>query len=239
MSYFGTCLDELMKRKRLTGADLARLSGVGQPMISRYKTGEQQWVDPADLGRLAKAISSDPAEQAELVRARLLDECHGPGSELVRIEIATKARQDEPPSHHQVKLPPELENAINTIREWVMKDTRVREIIEGLGGLLYIDHFAGPPAPVLKRGKPLRQPSPERVADAVADHMFKRNVAKVISSRQPDDADSEHTSGKSESPASPERGGAQGPPPRPPSGQTKTSSRPTSRKGKARPGSKP
>lgn len=83
------------------------------------------------------------------------------------------------------------------------------------------------------------EPSSEQVADAVADHMFKRNIAKVVSSRAPDDAEPEYTSGKPEAPSNPESGGAQAPRHPTPSNQTKTFGRPSSRKGKARPGSKP
>jgi transcriptional regulator with XRE-family HTH domain len=167
MSYFGTCLDELIKRKGIKAVDLARFSGVGAPMISRYRTGEQTWIDPQDLGKLARAISNDPREQAELLKARLLDECQGPGAELIRVEIGSAAELREKPVPYQVKLSRDLEQAFLILREWVMKDARVKGLVEDLAGLL------SSPAPVGMRD----QPPMERLGRTHEQEAVKRNRA--------------------------------------------------------------
>lgn len=180
MSYFGTQLDELLKRKKMKAADLARLSGVGEPTISRYRRGEQIWVDPGDLARLSRTISDRPHEQAELIRARLLDENQGPGSELVRIEISGSELKESPHSYG-IRLANDLEQAITVIRENIIKDQNVREIVLALGNLLSSGDCrvpgetapsSGPAVSASKRGKlgkqqPLTEQDREDLLDAV------------------------------------------------------------------------
>lgn len=120
----------------MKATDLAKLSGVTEPTISRYRSGDQLWVDPEDLSRLAKAISNNPAERAELIRARLLDECKGPGADLITIEIRGKSELRETPARYGLKLSKEFEEALQTIREWIPKDNNVKEIVQALSSLL-------------------------------------------------------------------------------------------------------
>ena len=137
MSYFGTVLSELLQRKHMKAVRLSELSGVGRAMISRYISGDQQWVDPEDLDKLSRAISNDPAEQAELIVARLMDECRGAGSELVEITIrgGHGALKEHSPAY-AIKLPKEADAAFGILREWYAKDQNVRETILGLANLL-------------------------------------------------------------------------------------------------------
>jgi transcriptional regulator with XRE-family HTH domain len=135
MSYFGNALQALLTRKNMRGVRLAELSGVSQPAISRYIRGDQSFVAHEDLEAITGAISNNPADRAELIRAHLLDECHGPGSELIDIAISGVPTK-EAASRHNVKLPEHLEHALAAIREHLEKDKNLREIIEGLGNLL-------------------------------------------------------------------------------------------------------
>lgn len=135
MSYFGNALSELLTRKKMRAVRLAELSGVGQPTISRYISGEQTFVSLEDLEAIAGAISDEPMEQAELVRAHLLDECQGPGAQLIDVSVSGHVLR-EVVTPYQVKLPEDLEQCMAIIREHVIKDKNVREIVEGLGNLL-------------------------------------------------------------------------------------------------------
>src|SRR5438270_11252194 len=118
MSYFGLALKELLDRKNMKAVRLAELSGVGQPKISRYIRGDQAWVHQEDLDAIARTVTVEPSERAELVRARLMDECKGPGAELIRIEIADSlSLKETPPPYYQVKLPKDLERAFLILRE--------------------------------------------------------------------------------------------------------------------------
>lgn len=135
MSYFGTTLSELLKRKNMKAVKLAELSGVAQATISRYINFEQLFVDPKDLRSMASAISNDPAEQAELIRAHLMDERgEGPGADLVDVTVGHELR--ERPAPYLVKLADELEDTFAVIREHVIKNKDVRDIVQGLGNLL-------------------------------------------------------------------------------------------------------
>lgn len=137
MSHFGTHLKTLMERKQISGAKLARLSGVDDSKISRYLSGDQKWVSPDHMEKIVKAISNDPQDQAELLRAHLYDECTGLGSELIEIRITGReqsAREIAAP--YRTPIPLEAEQDFATLREWYIKDKNVREIIEGTANLL-------------------------------------------------------------------------------------------------------
>lgn len=134
MSYFGTCLDEQIKAKRMKAVDLANTSKVPESTISRLRNETQPWVSPDDLGRIATAISDDPRVQAQLLRAYLLDQVRGPGSELVEVRIS--GEQAAGKLAYKVKLSGELEEDFEVIREWIIKDQDVREIIQRLANLL-------------------------------------------------------------------------------------------------------
>ena len=137
MSYFGRALEGLLERKQMKAVRLAELSGVSQSVVSRLITGDQKSPSAEDMDRLQRALSSDPVDQAELLRAHLLDECHGPGAS--RIDIVVKGEPPalyEQPAPYLVKLPADIEESLNIIREHVIRDQNVREIIEGLGNLL-------------------------------------------------------------------------------------------------------
>lgn len=121
----------------MTAAKLSELSGVGQPMISRYRQGDQKWISPEDLANISRAISDDPQDRAGLIKAHLLDECHGPGSDLIEIGIRGAAElRDIPGTPAQVRLHKEAEQNFAAIREAYVKEKNVREIIDGLGNLL-------------------------------------------------------------------------------------------------------
>jgi transcriptional regulator with XRE-family HTH domain len=140
MSYFGTALKQMLDRKKMKAVKLAKLSRVDQPKISRYIRGDQTWVAQDDFTAIAKAITNEPDEQAELVLARLLDERVGPGSDLVRIDIPSGKSRRKRPIAYRIKLPENLEADLELVREWISKDRNVRELIEGLGNLLRSGH---------------------------------------------------------------------------------------------------
>lgn len=142
MSYFGTALKALLDQKGMKAVRLAEISGVSQPTISRYIRGDQGWVAPDDLAKICGAITNKPVEQAELLRARLLDELHGPGSGLVRVEIVGETFHDRLQRLHPqtVQLPKDLEEALNVIRESIIHDPDVEDVIRGLGRLLAKPH---------------------------------------------------------------------------------------------------
>jgi transcriptional regulator with XRE-family HTH domain len=134
MSYFGNALQELLNRKKMKAVRLAELSRVGQPTISRLINGDQLSPSPEDFENIARALTSEPEEQAELLRAHLLDERRGPGSELINITVVGfEARESA--VQYDVKLPEPLERAFIALRAKVVLDKDWRDTIEGLGNL--------------------------------------------------------------------------------------------------------
>lgn len=63
----GQILARMRKARRLTGAQLGALVGLSQPTISRLERGMGQ-PDPADVGRIARALGADDNEVRRLVQ---------------------------------------------------------------------------------------------------------------------------------------------------------------------------
>lgn len=178
MSYFGTALTTIMQRNGLKQIELARLSGVDNSNVSRYCTGDQVWVSPDHLEKLTRAISTKAEDRAELIKAHLLDECVGPGSDLIEISILGKdSRPSEAAVPYQVPLPANLEEALGTIREHLIHDRHVRDIIEGLANLL--KH--GDPRTNEERG----EIDIRAMADEIADEAAEKIRAERSSSEHP------------------------------------------------------
>lgn len=87
MSHLSEALTRQFELKELSQASVAERSGISQAQISKWVNSDQTSISDDQLSALAIALSDDPSEHAALVRAHLLDECFGPGSELIRIEI--------------------------------------------------------------------------------------------------------------------------------------------------------
>jgi len=62
----GVALARLRKQRKLTGAQLGRLVGMSQPKISRLENGVG-FPDPADVGRVARALGADESDALRLV----------------------------------------------------------------------------------------------------------------------------------------------------------------------------
>jgi len=68
-------------------SELSRASGVPNANLSRILSGMQKLISKEDMTQLQTALSKDPAVQAEITAAYMLDFCHGPSSDLVEITI--------------------------------------------------------------------------------------------------------------------------------------------------------
>lgn len=139
MSHFASALNELLEEKSLTQAALHKRSGIPQPQISRWINAEQTrrgFVSDEDFERLCKVFIK-PIDQANLMRARLLDILSGPdieGSKLIDIQISGVAREDSPPYH--TKLPPKLDKDVQTIIEQLPTNRLVRDMVASLAAHL-------------------------------------------------------------------------------------------------------
>lgn len=66
---------------------IAAKSGLTRSLLYLWKSGDQTTINETQLQALAPALSHDASDHAAIVRAHLLDETFGPGSELVAIHI--------------------------------------------------------------------------------------------------------------------------------------------------------
>lgn len=138
MSNFGAKLAELLERHNLRAAQLSQVTGISNALFSKWLNNQQSFVSSDDLSALTTAISSDAREQAELVRAHLLDECVGPGSELldVRILNASGRAVREDANAYNVPLSPKLQRAFEVLMKESVSDADVRDIIISMANLL-------------------------------------------------------------------------------------------------------
>jgi transcriptional regulator with XRE-family HTH domain len=87
MSHFSDEIDRQLLQSNQSVDDIVRKTGLTRSLVYLWKRGEQTSVAEEQLSALAPALSSDIADHAALVRAHLLDEKFGPGSELVSVGI--------------------------------------------------------------------------------------------------------------------------------------------------------
>lgn len=139
MSYFGAKLAELLERRNLRAAEVCRASGIKEAMLSRWVNDTQNFVSLEDMAALCTAISDEPKEQAELIRAHLLDECKGPGHKLIDIRILNpgtgRALHTDTPIY-RVPLSPKLQRAFDVLMEEAVADADVRDTVLGIAAIL-------------------------------------------------------------------------------------------------------
>jgi len=127
---FATKLEELLARKKMKPVELARAAGLAPSTVSRWLNLERASVSEKDLTSAALALSSDHRDHAELLRARMLDLCRGPGSNLIEISIDGRriaAIRETAPEY--ARLPKELEDCLRVLREHIQKDSILRGLL--------------------------------------------------------------------------------------------------------------
>ncbi len=134
MSNLATALKTMLARHQMKPAELARLSHVAEPKISRWLGGTQTFISDNDLSALANHLAADRAEKAELVVARMRDVCSGPGSELIQVSIGGKVVREDPALFGK-KLSPKMEEAVRAVIENA-DDPDVRNLVLCIGNLL-------------------------------------------------------------------------------------------------------
>lgn len=137
MSHFGAKLEELLEKNKLTAAELSRSSRVNDALISRWINGTQDFVSHEALESLTLAISKKPTEQAELIKAHLLDECVGEGSNLIEINILGQPDQlAETTIPYRIVPSLKIQRALELMARESITDADVRNLILSTGDLL-------------------------------------------------------------------------------------------------------
>lgn len=139
MSHFGAKLAELLERGSMRASELSRVTGINDGLISKWINGQQKFVSNDDLAKLANGISFNTKDRAELIRAHLLDEIAGPGSELVEIRIRGQSQEELKEDRVLYKagaLPLKLLRAFELLAREAVADADVRAVILGLANML-------------------------------------------------------------------------------------------------------
>ena len=97
-------------------------------------SGRQKDIEKEEVGRIARALSPEPSIQAELIRAHLLDNMpEGRAADLIYLEIHGKGSKLLDKANRTVKLAPDVEKALDHIRQRIPHDEDMREMILRLG----------------------------------------------------------------------------------------------------------
>ena len=132
MSYFASEMTRLMDIRKMSPADVFRVTGIAESTLSRWLNDKQKRCSPADLERLCHCLGRNTREQAGLIRARLLDQCYGPGAELIHIQVGREPMLMM--ESHRPPLPPKIEAAFGTLRQ-NFEDPDLQLILIGLAEL--------------------------------------------------------------------------------------------------------
>lgn len=125
-----------MSENGLTQRDIATLSGLTQSSISRILSGKQQFVTNADLSALASATGRTNHQRAEVIAARMLDDCVGPNSDLIQIQIKEPSK---PVKVFRSQLPPRITKVFDYLASIVPVNPAAEAAIESFARALGFD----------------------------------------------------------------------------------------------------
>jgi DNA-binding Xre family transcriptional regulator len=136
MSNFGIALKEMLQEKEMTASDLSKSSAVSPSQISRLLSGEQMWLSAPDLESICLAISEEKIDHAKIVRAYLMDQYKGSGSDLLNIEIrANKDALKENVPAYGTKLPHSLLRKLEIVGQAAVEDEDVMSLLDTIVNL--------------------------------------------------------------------------------------------------------
>jgi DNA-binding Xre family transcriptional regulator len=137
MSNFGAKLAEMLERRKMSQTELARTANLSDALISKWMTGQQSFVSQQYLANICLSISPNPSERAEIIRAHLLDEMTGPGSEM--IDISIKGRISSVKTADQSgrsALPLRMQRMLEILGRESLTNADLRGILHGLAEML-------------------------------------------------------------------------------------------------------
>lgn len=137
MSYFGNALGDILEKKKISQTELSRLTELSQAHLSKLINGVQIWLSPEDLDAICTSVTNEKLEQAELIRAHLMDECNGPGSDLIDIQIKRRSGTIyEEAFPQRSAIPSKFAKHLEILSRHA-EDKDLRTIIEGLASVFH------------------------------------------------------------------------------------------------------
>jgi hypothetical protein len=139
MCYMAITVNKLIAASNLKAADLSRMSGITESAVSRVRQGVQAWVSPETATAMAQAFArrihgeSIQTIHAQLLYARLRDECSGPGAKLLQVKLLSepeKTKTDLVETKALPVLPPRIQENLDIIAGHISKCRHVRDLVE-------------------------------------------------------------------------------------------------------------
>ena len=129
-------LEALKQDRGLNQTQLAAAAGIDSATLSRVRAGVRPMTFE-DVALIRAAFNGVGIWSARLLRARLLDECHGPGADRIAITLdgktlANAALRESGPVYSS----PKLAKAMKRIHDHVGNDSKLRDVI-----LFLADHL--------------------------------------------------------------------------------------------------
>lgn len=131
-------IEALKADRGLNQTQLASASAIDSATLSRVRAGVRQMTFE-DVALLRAAFNGVGVWPARLLRARLLDECYGPGAERIAITLDGKSNPAALRETSPVYSSPKLEKAMRKIHAHVGSDSKLRDVI-----LFLADHLPEP-----------------------------------------------------------------------------------------------
>lgn len=124
-------MEKQLSKSRQSVDDLVPKTNLSRAQLYLWKRSEQTSINEEQLRALATALSDDALDHASLLRAHLMDETFGPGSELVRIEI------DHPAALHDRPRPRSKgEQALAFLAEERLRNRDLNDLLIDLAKVL-------------------------------------------------------------------------------------------------------
>ncbi len=127
-----------MDKRKITGSELARATGIHQVKFSRWHIGKQTFADIADIKSVAVALNLSDSETSELLIGKLRDDL-GELEHLVKLENPNAGPPAESGyltlSEEFKTYPPQLKKIFDVFSNHWPSDPELRSILEDIFSL--------------------------------------------------------------------------------------------------------
>jgi transcriptional regulator with XRE-family HTH domain len=133
MGYLGSVLKVQLEKRGWPAAEISRKTGLQQSWLSRIIRGQQTSTEHDDFIAVLRCFGKDerghptPADQAQIIAARLMDHRIGPGAELVKVSVQSESGSASRPVKTP-KISPEEDRALEFLRLSPYRD-KIRPMI--------------------------------------------------------------------------------------------------------------
>ena len=136
MSSLANSMGALLGRTKKSIFDIADSSRIDVNQIHRWRCGQEHFITPRELVRVARAFSPKNRELVEthalLLHGHLKDLCMGPGSKLICLEVTSSPHWLITSSFGISNISPGVERELRVIHNHVWRNQRVRAMVRSI-----------------------------------------------------------------------------------------------------------